>query len=67
MRLQKWSEVEGCEGAIRIPIPIKHSHGFVEVYQSVEEMRQDYPGENQFMEISEVTLEDSYKQLPLPL
>lgn len=64
MKLNKWSDMEINVGSIRVPVKVGHSIGYMEVYDCIEKMRQDYPDETYYTQIQEVQPDD--KQLDLP-
>lgn len=53
MRLNRWSDLNAVIGQVQIPVRVGKSIGYMEVYESVEDMRKEYPRENEFIGIQE--------------
>jgi len=55
MKLNKWSDLEANIGCIKVPVKVGRSIGYMEVFDDLQEMRKEYPKENDYVEIAEVT------------
>lgn len=55
MRLRKWDDIEATLGRLRVPITLNRSIGFMEVYETVEDMKKDYVNENAYVQVEEIT------------
>ena len=54
MRLNRWSEYEVNLGRLNIPVKVGKSIGYMEVYESLDDLKKDYLREEEFAEIIEV-------------
>ena len=54
MRLNKWDNMEVTIGRINVPVKVGQSIGYMEVYESLDDLKKDYPREDAFMQIEEV-------------
>jgi len=54
MRLNKWDNMEVTIGRINVPVKVGQSIGYMEVYESLDDLKKDYPREDAFAEVREV-------------
>ena len=54
MRLNRWDNFELNLGRINVPVKVGQSIGYMEVYESLDDLKKDYPREEEYAEIREV-------------
>jgi hypothetical protein len=53
MRVNRWSEYELASGQLTIPIKPGKSIGYMEVFETLDAMKKQYPKEKDFIEVVE--------------